>query len=147
MPMATYRTWRIWAGCALASATLLSAAGCGSTSGTALGADEGTAPADCSALATKFGAAVTSFGKSDSPDASALFTELTKVLPNDLKDNAKVLQTTFGSFATVLHQHSDDMAAALADPAGRAAITAMGSEKAAAANAAIEHYFATICTN
>ena len=105
----------------------------------------GTAPPDCSALATKFAGAVTGFPTSSNPDIALLFGELNTVLPNDLKDDAKVLAGTFDKFSAALQKNNGDAVKTLADPAGKAAVDAMGSEKNAAAVAAIEHYFAVLC--
>jgi hypothetical protein len=123
----------------------VSAAACGSSSGSATPAST-TVPANCSSLATKFNAAMAGFGTAAAPNISTVFEELQQVLPTALKDDAKSLAATFAQLDVVVKKYSGDMSKAIADPAGKEAILAMGSEKDAAANAAIHHYFAIGCT-
>jgi hypothetical protein len=144
MRMSTSRmraAWMVVGALAFASST----AACGSSSGTTTPAAT-TVPADCATLATKFNAAMAGFGTTAAPNISAVFDELQQVLPPALKNDAKTLATTFAQLDTVVKTYGGDMTKAIADPAGKAAIIAMGSEKDAAANAAIHHYFAIGCT-
>jgi hypothetical protein len=122
-----------------------SAVACGSSSGTTTSAVT-TVPADCATLATKFNAAMAGFGTTAAPNISTVFDELQQVLPTALRNDAKTLAATFAQLDGAVKTHGGDMAKAIADPAGKAAILAMGSEKNAAANAAIHHYFAIGCT-
>jgi hypothetical protein len=140
-------TTRIRAARAIVGAVALActAAACGSSSPAATPASS-TIPADCATLSTKFNAAITGFGTSSTPGIAAVFTELDGVLPTDLKDDAKVLAATFAEFDAVVTKYNGDLAKAAADPAGQAAIVKLGSEKDAAANAALHHYFAIGCT-
>jgi hypothetical protein len=120
-------------------------AACGSSSRAATPAFT-TVPASCTTLSTKFSAAVAGFGTASTPSIAAVFSELDGVLPTDLKDDAKVLATTFAEFDAVVTKYNGDVAKAAADPVGKAAIVKFGSEKDAAANAALHHYFAIGCT-
>jgi hypothetical protein len=140
-------TTRMRAARAIVGAVALActSAACGSSSPAATPASTNI-PADCATLATKFNAAVSGFGTTSSPGIAGVFTELDGVLPADLKDDAKVLAATFGKFDAVVTKYNGDLAKAAADPAGTAAIVELGSEKDAAANAALHHYFAIGCT-
>jgi len=120
-------------------------AACGSSSPAATPGST-TIPADCATLSTKFNAAITGFGTTSAPGIAAVFTELAGVLPADLKDDAKVLAATFAKFDSVVTKYNGDLTKAATDPDGKAAIVEFGSEKDAAANAALHHYFAIGCT-
>jgi hypothetical protein len=120
-------------------------AACGSSSPAATPTST-TVPADCAGLATKFSAAMAGFGTTSAPNIAAVFDELQQVLPANLKNDAKTLAATFAQFDAAVQKYGGDLAKAATDPDGKAAILAMGSEKDAAANAAIHHYFAIGCT-
>jgi hypothetical protein len=128
-----------------AVALACTATACGSSTPAATPAST-TIPANCDLLATKFNAAMSGFGTSSAPDIAALFTELDGILPANLKDDAEALAATFAAFGTVVTKYNGDLAKASADPDGKAAIVKMGSEKDAAASAALHHYFAIGCT-
>jgi hypothetical protein len=141
------RTIRMRAARAIVGVVALActATACGSSSPAATPAST-TIPADCATLSTKFSAAVAGFGTTSAPGIAAVFTELEGVLPADLKKYATVLAATFAKFDAVVAKYNGDLAKAAQDPAGKAAIVELGSEKDAAANAALHHYFSIGCT-
>lgn len=103
-------------------------------------------PEQCQALVQAMsGAAAAMSGQSDVDQATAVFASLEAVVPDELKDDARIFADAYGQYIAVLAEFDGDSANAMADPEVVAALTALGSQEVSDAADNISAYMDEAC--
>ncbi|MDO8391889.1 MAG: hypothetical protein Q7V57_15545 [Actinomycetota bacterium] len=103
-------------------------------------------PEQCQAIVQAMsGAAAALSGQSDTDQAKAVFAALETVVPDDLKDDARIFAEAYGGYIELLAKFEGDSGSAMSDPEVLAAIAALGSEEVSAAADNISAYMDSAC--
>ena len=100
---------------------------------------------DCRDLYQRFVSAMGSVGTGAPEDLGEMFGALQDVVPEELKDDAKVLAEAMGKYSEVLAKYDNDLTKALADPEAMAALEELGTEEVNQASDAIGDYLDDTC--
>jgi hypothetical protein len=100
---------------------------------------------DCADLYKQMIAAFGSASAGTTANLGEMFGKLESFVPDDLKDDVKVLSKAYGQFSDVLKKYSGDMSKAMTDPEVQKAIQAIGTPEVQAASDNLNKYFETKC--
>ena len=106
----------------------------------------GTPSAECQKVYAQFAAAMAGASTGNSAqDAKTMFTNLEKVVPDNLKAAAKTIATAYGKYFDLLAKYNGDTAKAMQDPEVVKELQAVASPDVAAASQQISDYFSSQC--
>jgi hypothetical protein len=100
---------------------------------------------DCRDLYQRFATAMGSIGTGAPDDLDEVFGALEDVVPEELKDDAKVLAEAFGKYSEVLAKYDNDLTKAMTDPEAMAALEELGTDEVNEASTVIGDYLDDTC--
>ena len=105
-------------------------------------------PEQCQAIMQAIGGAGAAMaGQSDIEQAKAVFASLETVVPDDLKDDARIFAEAYGAYIELLAQFEGDASQAMTNPDVVAALSALSSPEVAAAAGNLSAYMDATCPN
>jgi hypothetical protein len=101
--------------------------------------------ADCQKMYQQLIGALGAAGTGTDTDLSKMFDALASSLPDDLKDDAKVMGAAFAKYSEVLKKYNNDIAKVLADPEAAKIMEGLNSPEVTKASDNITAYFDATC--
>jgi hypothetical protein len=103
--------------------------------------------AECMAIANAFaGAATAMSGQGDVSQAEASLAALEGIVPDELKDDARLFAEAYNAVIVALVAHDNDYSKLIADPTAMAALQALDNEDVQAASDNISAYLDGACS-
>lgn len=101
---------------------------------------------DCRDLYQRFATAMGSIGTGATEDLEEVFGALEEVVPDELKEQARVLADAMGKYSEVLAKYDNDLTKAMTDPEAMAALEELGTDEVNEASTVIGDYLDDTCS-